>query len=262
MSLNAGERELVELVALECAGGQLLDASAYERAATDLTRWQQNGIAVLAAGSDGYPEALGRLRDAPPLLFARGALVAADVDGIAVIGTRQPDARGLRDAAEVARLLTEVGCTVVSGLARGIDTAVHRSALGAGGRTVAVLGTGVSRSYPPENAPLQARIASNGAVLSQFWPEAGPTPAGFRRRNAVMAGLTRATVIVEAHASSGTRIQARYALAYGRRLVLFRRVLEHAWAEELASLPDVVVIDDADGLNVALGATTDDGSRR
>jgi DNA processing protein len=258
MSRYASNDRLVELVALERAGGQLLDPSAYETAVADLMRWQRDGITVVAVGQDGYPRALARLRDAPALLFIRGVLTDADVHGVAVIGTRHPDALGLRDAAEVARRLVELDCTVVSGLARGIDTAVHRAVLDAGGRTLAVLGTGLSCAYPPENASLQARIAASGAVLSQFWPETGPASAGFRQRNAVMAGLTRATVIVEAHVASGTRIQARHALEHGRRLILFRRVLEHAWAEELAARSGVVVVDDAGGLSAALEAPIDE----
>jgi DNA processing protein len=256
MSRSADHQEIVELVALERAGGQLVDASAYERAAADLRRWQQDGIAVVAVGRRGYPDALARLRDAPPLLFVRGELTEADGHGVAVIGTRRPGARGLRDAAETARVLAELDCTVVSGLALGIDTAAHRAVFDAGGRTIAVLGTGLSRAYPPQNASLQARIGTSGAVISQFWPQTGPSPDGFRQRNAVMAGLTRATVIVEAHETSGTRIQARHALAYGRRLILFRPVLEHAWARELEVRPGVEVVDGADGLNAALAAPT------
>jgi DNA processing protein len=118
-----------------------------------------------------------------------------------------------------------------------------------------VLGTGVDCVYPPENAELQAQIASSAAIVSQFWPELGPTPDGFRRRNALMAGLTRATVIVEAHATSGTRIQARHALAYGRGLILFRRVLDYPWARELALQPGVEVVGDAGELASALAAT-------
>ncbi|WP_196449157.1 DNA-processing protein DprA [Planomonospora sp. ID82291] len=147
-------------------------------------------------------------------MFSRGALLE-DRRAIAVVGTRQASEQGLRIASAVARELALNKVTVVSGLARGIDIAVHRAALEAGGRTVAVIGTGINRFYPSENRALQQRIAQEGAVVSQFWPDAPPSKQSFPMRNAVMSGYAAATVVVEAPWKSGARIQAR--LASGSR---------------------------------------------
>jgi DNA processing protein len=247
------KRDLIALIALLRAQGRLVEEPMLRAAASDLERWRSSGIAVLAAGDPGYPERLAGLSEAPPLLFVSGSLSGADDSTIAVVGTRQPSPEGLRDAAASAHALVEAGHTVVSGLAVGVDTTAHIAALAAGGRTIAVLGNGLDHVYPPRNARLQAQIATvGGAVVSQFWPELGPTRQSFPLRNALMAGLTLATVIVEAHATSGTRIQARHALEHGRKVILFRRVLAQPWAQTLAQRPGVEVVADADELPVAL----------
>jgi DNA processing protein len=140
--------------------------------------------------------------------------------------------------------LTSAGYVVVSGLAAGIDTAAHEAALATGGRTVAVIGTGLRHSYPPQNAQLQRRIAAEGAVVSQFWPEQPPTRLSFPRRNAVMSGCALGTVVVEASPRSGARLQTRLALAHGRPVFLWRALLDQPWALELAQRPGVYVIDE------------------
>jgi DNA processing protein len=137
-------------------------------------------------------------------------------------------------AADIARALVARKMTVVSGLARGIDTAAHRAALDAGGRTVAVIGTGIGRAYPAENHALQDEIASRGLVLSQFWPDASPDKRSFPMRNATMSGYGLATVVVEAGEKSGARIQARVAVEHGRQVILTDRVVaRNTWAREL-----------------------------
>ncbi|MBB5075865.1 DNA protecting protein DprA [Nonomuraea endophytica] len=133
----------------------------------------------------------------PPILFTKGT-PAEDTRAIAVVGTRQASEQGLRTASAVARDLALVGVTVVSGLAKGIDAAAHRAALEAGGRTVAVIGTGIDQSYPAENRALQRQISRDGLLLSQFWPDAPPSQRNFPMRNAVMSGYAAATVVVEA----------------------------------------------------------------
>lgn len=129
----------------------------------------------------------------------------------------------------------------MSGLAAGIDAAAHRAAVEVDGRTLAVVGTGLRRVCPPDHGELQERIVRNGAVLSQFWPDAPPTKSSFPMRNAVMAGLAVATV-VEAGEHSGARIQARLALQHGRHLFLHERLLAQGWARELARRPGTTVI--------------------
>jgi DNA processing protein len=138
--------------------------------------------------------------------------------------------------------------TVISGLAAGIDREAHLSALERGGRTVAVIGTGIDKCYPAANADIQRKIEEFGLVLSQFWPGAPPTRHSFPLRNATMSAYGEATVIVQAGETSGARIQARQAVEHGRPLVLMRRVVEQTkWGDRLASAAgDVVVADTAD----------------
>jgi DNA processing protein len=131
---------------------------------------------------------------------------------------------------------------VVSGLAAGIDTAGLSGALAAGGRAVAVIGTGLRRSYPKANADLQERIAREGAVISQFLPDAPPTKSGFPMRNAVMSGFSAATVVVEAPYRSGARMQARLALEHGRHVFLLESLLVNDWAQNYAQRPNTTVV--------------------
>jgi DNA processing protein len=194
-------------------------------------RWAERGIAAVAMTDPRYPAKLQKIPDAPALLFLRGALTAVDVGGVAVIGTRAPSASGVEAACRIATALAGAGVTVLSGLAAGIDTAAHAAALAAGGRSVAVLGTGLERSYPAQNAPLQRRMT---ALVSAFSPESGPSRAAFPLRNALMSALSVATVIVEAGEHSGACIQARHALRQGRPVVLLPGVLATTWGRTLA----------------------------
>jgi DNA processing protein len=209
-------------------------------AAVDLAAWQAEGITVRAFFDDEYPAQLRDIREMPPLLFTRGDLIS-DPRAIAVIGSRDASSRGIDIARSVATSLAHRGVTVVSGLAKGIDTAAHLAALDADGRTVAVIGTGIRRCYPAVNRRLQERIAECGLVVSQFWPDAGPTKQSFPMRNAVMSGYAAATVVIEAGERSGARIQARLALQHGRPVVLATQVMQHEWARKFADLPGVYV---------------------
>jgi len=191
----------------------------------------------------GYPPNLRAVHDRPPMVFVAGNLTPADAHGIAVGGARKATHDGTKKAGAVAGHLVDSGFTVVSGLAAGIDTAAHTAALARGGRTVAVIGTGLARSYPPENRALQRRIASECAVVSQFWPDAPPTRRSFPMRNAVMSGITLATVVIEASDTSGSRIQARLALAQGRPVFLLASLVEQQpWAREYAGRPGTHVV--------------------
>lgn len=211
-----------------------------------IATWERSGVQLLTVRDDAYPEALQMVHDRPALLWIAGdpALVQR-ANAVAIVGTRQPSDEGRASAAAFAADLANAGFTVLSGLASGIDTAAHRAALRAGGRTVAVVGTGLDHAYPPENATLQAELARAHAVISAFWPEDGPSPERFRRRNAVMSGLGLGTVIVEASVRSGTRVQARHALAHGRPVFLRRPLLGQSWAVGLAQRPGVHVVDTA-----------------
>lgn len=226
---------------------QLLD-----KAAADVARWESGGMRMLSVLEPGYPENLSAVHDRPPLIFVSGRLLPRDARSVAVIGSRRASAPGLAAASVIAEHLGSCGYTVVSGLAAGIDTSAHRAALADGARTVAVIGTGLNRCYPPENARLQDRIARDGAVVSRFWPGDGPARQSFPMRNAVMSGMARATVVVEAGSRSGARVQARLALAHGRPVFLLESVLSQPWAQELASRPAVYVVRSAEEITIAL----------
>jgi len=216
---------------------------AIERAQAEIAAWQHAGHQLLTILDAEYPANLRRIHDRPPILFVDGRLRDADARSVAVIGSRRASGAGLAAAARVTEHLVAGGYVVVSGLAAGVDTTAHTAALAAGGHTVAVIGTGLGHSYPPQNAVLQRRIAAEGAVLSQFWPDEPPSRRTFPMRNAVMSGLALGTVVVEASARSGARVQARRALAHGRPVFLARAVLTQPWAQELATRPGVHVVD-------------------
>lgn len=205
--------------------------------AAEVARWTAQGMELITILDAGYPENLRAVHDCPPLIFVKGRLEPRDCRSIAVVGARRASPKGASVARGIAEHLVQHEYTVVSGLAAGIDTAAHTAALDHGGRTLAVIGTGLSRSYPPQNASLQRRIASECAVISQFWPDAAPSRRSFPMRNAVMSGLTLATVVVEASHTSGSRMQARLALAHGRPVFLVDSLLEQDWARELAGRP-------------------------
>lgn len=223
------------------------------RATEDITRWETRHIGLSTVLDPDYPENLRMVHDRPPLLFVAGDLIATDSRSIAVIGSRRATEHGKARAGEIAEHLVEAGYTVTSGLAAGVDTAAHTATLAARGRTVAVIGTGLAHAYPPQNAALQAEIAREHAVVSQFEPDTPPTKAGFPRRNALMSGLTRATVIVEASHRSGARTQLRHALQHGRPVFLTAElVAAEAWASEAAARPGVHVITTPDEITATV----------
>jgi DNA processing protein len=213
-------------------------------AESEIDACRREGFELLTVLDDGYPENLRTVHDRPPILFVAGRLTPQDARSVAIIGSRRASTAGLAAATRIADTFVRAGYCVISGLAAGIDTAAHEAALGAGGRTVAVIGTGLHHAYPPQNGALQRRIAAEGAVVSQFWPEEPPTRKTFPQRNAVMSGLALGTVVVEASFRSGARVQARLALAHGRPVFLCRPVLEEPWAREVARRPGVHVIED------------------
>ncbi len=229
------------------AAGVRVDVSgALDAAAAELVAWRSDGIELVTVLDARYPENLRAVHDRPPLLFVAGRLDQTDARALAVVGSRAPSQGTVAVARRIAGDLVDAGYTVFSGLAAGIDTAAHTAALQAGGRTVAVVGTGLRRCYPPQNAGLAQRIVSECAVVSQFWPDSPPTRRSFPMRNAVMSGMTLGTVIVEASHTSGTRTQARLALAQGRPVFVHRSLLSQAWARELATRPGAHPFTDTD----------------
>lgn len=177
---------------------------------------QRKGIQVITWRDDSYPLRLKELENPPPVLYVRGTLQAEDAWAVAVVGTRRASAYGRRVAEEVAGELGHHGVTVVSGLARGVDTLAHRAALQTGGRTLAVLGSGVDHIYPPENRRLAEAVVANGALLSDYAPGTAPEASNFPPRNRIIAGLARAVVVIEAGARSGALITANFAADQGK----------------------------------------------
>jgi DNA processing protein len=212
----------------------------------EIEAWQREGMQILTVLDPGYPTNLRSVHNRPPFVFVRGDLRPEDDRSIAVVGTRRASAEGLQQASRIAGALADARFTVVSGLAMGVDAAAHTSALERGRRTVAVIGTGLRRAYPAEHGALQERIASAGAVVSQFWPDAPPTKTSFPMRNVVMSGLALGTVVIEASHTSGAKMQARFALEHGRPVFLLESLLEHEWAREYAERPGAHVVGGAD----------------
>jgi DNA processing protein len=179
---------------------------------------ERQGARLVTLADPDYPAALRSVPLPPPFLFVQGELRREDAIAAAVVGSRRPTAYGLRMAGQLAGDLGGRGVTIVSGFARGVDTAAHRGALAVGGRTIAVLGSGVDVVYPPENRRLGAEVARAGAVVSQFPMGTPPLPQHFPIRNRVIAGLSLGTVVVEAAERSGALITARLAGELGREV--------------------------------------------
>ncbi len=170
-------------------------------------------------GDESYPAILNDIIDPPDLLFYKGTLANDFGRAIAIVGSRRETRYGREQAHKIARGLAEHGVTVVSGLARGIDTAAHRGAIDGGGRTVAVLGSGINRLYPPENKELAGKIIeTGGAIISEFAPNAEPMAFHFPYRNRLVSGLCQGTLLIEAREKSGTLITVGHALAQGREV--------------------------------------------
>jgi DNA processing protein len=176
------------------------------------------GVATLDLADEHYPAWLRAIPDPPPVLYCDGSLEPGDRQAVAIVGSRRATPYGLRVTDALARELSRLGFTIVSGFARGIDAAAHRAALASGGRTVAVLGCGLDVDYPSGHASLRAEIAGSGAVLTEFAPGTAPFATNFPRRNRIISGLALGVVVVEAAEDSGSLITARLALEQGREV--------------------------------------------
>ena len=184
----------------------------------ELERLAAAGVTALAQGDPRYPSRLREIDDAPPVLYVKGAWAEVDEWSVAVVGTRRATAYGRMAAQELSRGLATNGITVVSGLARGVDTVSHRAALDAGGRTVAVLANGLDTVYPPENRRLAEGIAERGAVMSDYPLGTKPRADFFPRRNRILSGVSLGTLVVEGDHDSGAMITARFAMEQNREV--------------------------------------------
>jgi DNA processing protein len=217
--LQASKQQLLHVHGI---GEETADAiSSWEKSIDlngELKRITDFGCHVLTQSDADYPEMLRQIYDPPIVLYVKGSLTAKDKTGVAMVGSRMTTHYGIEVARKLAYQLAYVGVTVVSGGARGIDTAAHQGALTAKGRTIAVLGTGINLIFPAENAELFERIAANGAVVTQFPFNRQADKQSFPIRNRIVAGMTLGTVVVEANLSSGALITANFATEYGRQI--------------------------------------------
>jgi DNA processing protein len=184
-------------------------ASTYETIA-------RNGVRITTPIDLSYPALLAEIPAPPPVLYYRGELLETDRTAVAIVGTRRFTPYGRDMAARLASELARAGVTIVSGLARGIDGVAHQAALDAGGRTIAVLGSGIDRVYPPEHRKLAQRITEQGAVLSDYLPDTPPDGINFPPRNRIISGLSLGVVVVEAPDKSGALITVDFAADQGR----------------------------------------------
>lgn len=177
---------------------------------------QKAGVSILTWDDATYPEILRQTPAAPPVLFVRGSLTRQDEGGVAIVGTRRASAYGREVAHTFATALARNGITVVSGLALGVDSVAHQAALDAGGRTIAVLGSGVDQIYPQRNLQLAQRMIEHGALVSDYRLGARPEAGNFPARNRIISGLSKGVIVVEAGERSGALITARFAAEQGR----------------------------------------------
>jgi DNA processing protein len=201
---------------------KLIENLATARASISLEKiWEDihnQGIKVLTWGDDDYPARLREVSPSPPVLYIRGEIKPEDEWSVAIVGTRRITAYGRQVTERIATTLAHAGVTVVSGLARGVDGVAHKAALEAGGRTLAVLGCGVDRVYPPEHRKLVEQILEKGALISDYVPGTPPEASNFPPRNRIISGLSMATVVVEADRKSGALITAEFAAEQGREV--------------------------------------------
>ncbi len=215
----ATAREIAEIPGIGRKFGAAIQQSIVDPTADEVIEvCRKQGVEILREGGHAYPPLLSRIADPPGLLFVRGSIQPCDSLAVAIVGARHATNYGRKVAWQLAGGLARAGYTIVSGLARGIDAAAHRGALDAGGRTIAVLGSGVLNVYPPEHGDLALEVAARGAVIGEALPLTEPFPGCFPQRNRIVSGLSLGVVVVEATERSGGLITARLAGEQGREV--------------------------------------------
>jgi len=202
----------------EAQARNIKEFNEWGRVDKEIEKIKKHGVKVIALDSDDYPETLKQIDSPPMLLYSKGELKPEDKFSIAIVGSRLMTEYGRRVAEKIASELAGYGLTIISGMARGIDTASHKGALKAGGRSIAVLGSGLDRPYPTENAELFKSLSKSGCVLSEFPMGTPPNKENFPRRNRIISGLSRGVVVVEATKESGSLITANYALEQNKEV--------------------------------------------
>lgn len=194
----------------------ITDARLDDRAPGEINEAEENRIDIITQDHGDYPRPLMELPDSPLLLYRRGATYERDELAVAIVGSRNCTLYGRQQAEKIASALARAGITIISGLARGIDAAAHQGAIKAGGRTIAVLGSGLLNIYPPEHKELAADVAGSGAVISEFPLHQRPSRGLFPQRNRIISGMSLAVLLIEARARSGALHTARHAMEQGR----------------------------------------------
>jgi DNA processing protein len=184
----------------------------------EIEKAEKNNVLLITRNDRAYPEMLKRIHGAPLILYVKGGLNDADKYAVAMVGSRTSTHYGMQIAEKMSHKLSSSGLTVVSGMARGIDSASHRGVLKSGGRTIAVLGAGIDVPYPPENRKLLEEIASSGAVISEFPFGTLPNKENFPRRNRIISALSLGVIVIEAALDSGSLITVAYALEQGKEV--------------------------------------------
>jgi len=220
---NALCASVAEMVRVEDIGEATAEKIARSRDKFDIAKEielaEKHKVVVIHWDDERYPPALKSIYDPPPVLYVRGTLERSDALSVSIVGSRRCSAYGSEQASRFGYLLASAGFTIVSGLARGIDTAAHRGALSAKGRTIAVEGCGLAKVFPLENEKLAAMIAEAGAVVSELAMEYEPLAENFPARNRIIAALSLGTLVVEAPYNSGALLTARASLEYNREVM-------------------------------------------
>ncbi|MFC9261291.1 DNA-processing protein DprA [Streptomyces hydrogenans] len=226
------------------------------RVATELEAAEKAGARLVTVLDPDYLANLRLVPNLPPFLFHLGDLEERDARSAAIVGTRNASEDGMRRAARMARLLVDEDVVIFSGLAKGIDTAAHTATLDAGGRTVAVMGTGIAaKIYPAQNKGLAARIVDEGgALVSQFWPTSSPATWTFPRRNVVTSGSTMGSIVIEASSTSGAKMQARIAHEHGKQVFLIKSLAtKEPWAAKMVAEGKAVEVAELSDILTRLG---------
>jgi DNA processing protein len=219
MIFNAGLNELLSVEGIGINRAKNIKAfSAWRVVEEQIEKMEKSGIKAVSLDDPLYPEMLKEIYDAPAVFYVKGDIQPEDKYSIAIVGSRKLTHYGRSVAENLSEDLASMGLTIVSGLARGVDSLSHKGALKAGGRTIAVLGSGIDVPYPPENKTLMDDIAGSGCVISEFPLGTPPDKENFPKRNRLVSGLSLGVLVVEAVADSGALITARYALEQGREV--------------------------------------------
>jgi DNA processing protein len=203
-------------------GDKIIENLVKTREQVDLDKYwdemEAKDISVLIKQDQNYPKRLNELEQPPPVLYTQGDIDAGDEWSVAIVGTRRVTAYGRQVTEQIAGSLARNGLTIISGLARGVDSIAHQAALDAGGRTIAVLGSGLDRIYPPENRHLAEHIKENGSLVTEYSPNTPPEASNFPQRNRLISGMSLAVVVIEAGIKSGALITAAFAADQGREV--------------------------------------------